>query len=42
MVRDDGSGGAGTRIVVVLNFAEEIRAKERARAEASTAAARAN
>jgi serine/threonine-protein kinase len=42
MVRDDGSGGAGTRIVVVLNFAEEITAKERARAEASAAAARAN
>ncbi len=35
MVRDDDDTFA-TRIVVVLNFAEEIRAKERARAQASS------
>jgi hypothetical protein len=37
MVRDDSGGPAsvGTRIGVVLNFAEEIRAKERALAEAA-------
>jgi serine/threonine-protein kinase len=37
MVRDDSTGGVSNRIVVVLNFAEEVRAKERARAQAAEA-----
>lgn len=41
MVRDEDTTFA-TRIVVVLNFAEEVRAKERARTQAATVSKRAN
>ena len=33
MVRDPTDQAAGTQAVVVLNFAEELKAKERARAQ---------
>jgi serine/threonine-protein kinase len=41
MVRDEGVPDA-TRIVVVLNFAEEVRAKDRARTQATSVTTRAN
>jgi len=41
MVRDDDVT-VSTRIVVVLNFAEEVRAKDRERSQAATASARAS
>ena len=34
MVRDDSKAGFGTSAIVVLNWAEELKAKERARAQA--------
>jgi eukaryotic-like serine/threonine-protein kinase len=37
MVRDNSAGIFGTRAIVVLNWAEELKAKERARAEAARA-----
>ena len=39
MVREDGPASA-SRIVVVLNWDEEVKAKERARLEAEAAPAR--
>jgi len=35
MVRDDSKAGFGTSAIVVLNWAEELKAKERARAQAA-------
>jgi len=35
MVRDNSGGGFGTRAIVVLNWADELKAKERARAQAA-------
>jgi serine/threonine-protein kinase len=40
MVRDNSAGSFGTRAIVVLNWAEELKARERARAETATARAR--
>jgi hypothetical protein len=37
MVRDNADGGFNTRAVVVLNWAEELKAKERARAQTNAA-----
>jgi serine/threonine-protein kinase len=37
MVRDDGDGGFGARAIVVLNWAEELKARERARTTATRA-----
>jgi hypothetical protein len=37
MVKDSTAEIAGTQVVVVLNWAGELRAKERARAEATSA-----
>jgi hypothetical protein len=35
MVRDNAGTVFGTRAIVVLNWAEELKAKERARAQAA-------
>jgi serine/threonine-protein kinase len=40
MIRDNGKSGFGNRAVVVLNWAEELKARERARSQASQGAAK--
>ena len=39
MVRDNSAGIFGTRAIVVLNWTEELKARERARAQAASARA---